>query len=122
MRETPKFDLHPVSFGITDSMPVLLLEELCLLAIISSRAKVVNREDFGQRGPLLEEEELVPADKEVEFLEIKYRCRGKSGLNDPCLQHLLDNPLSFDLMKMWISIWPNMGGWFLLQDQHTKVV
>ncbi|RWV84804.1 hypothetical protein GW17_00053450 [Ensete ventricosum] len=59
MRETPKFDLHPVSFGVTDSMPVLLLEELYLLVIISSRAEVINREDFGQRGLLLGEISIV---------------------------------------------------------------
>ncbi|RZS06129.1 hypothetical protein BHM03_00036730 [Ensete ventricosum] len=50
-----KFDLYLVSFGVTDSMPVLSLEELDLLTIVGSGAEVVNREDFGQCGLLLGE-------------------------------------------------------------------
>ncbi|RWV80618.1 hypothetical protein GW17_00058075, partial [Ensete ventricosum] len=50
-----KFDLYLVSFGVTDSMPVLSLEELDLLTIVDSGAEVVNREDFGQCGLLLGE-------------------------------------------------------------------
>ncbi|RWW00889.1 hypothetical protein GW17_00036114, partial [Ensete ventricosum] len=50
-----KFDLCPVSFGITDSMLVLALEELDLLTVIDSEAKVINKEEFRQCGPLLGE-------------------------------------------------------------------
>ncbi|RWW53364.1 hypothetical protein BHE74_00040153 [Ensete ventricosum] len=50
-----KFDLHPVSFGVTDSMPILPLEELDLLIVVGSGVEVINREDSGQCGPLLRE-------------------------------------------------------------------
>ncbi|RRT42607.1 hypothetical protein B296_00033315 [Ensete ventricosum] len=50
-----KFDLHPVSFGVIDSMPILPLEELDLLIVVSSGVEVINREDFEQCGPLLRE-------------------------------------------------------------------
>ncbi|RRT65552.1 hypothetical protein B296_00040989 [Ensete ventricosum] len=45
------FDLHPV----TDSMLALSLEGLNLLMVVGSETKVVNREDFEQRGLLLGE-------------------------------------------------------------------
>ncbi|RRT65816.1 hypothetical protein B296_00000102 [Ensete ventricosum] len=38
-----------------DSMPILPLEELNLLAVTDSGVEVIHREDFRQRGPLLEE-------------------------------------------------------------------
>ncbi|RWW37416.1 hypothetical protein BHE74_00057470 [Ensete ventricosum] len=42
-----KFDLHPISFGVIDSLLVLPLEELDLFAIVGSGVEVVNIENFG---------------------------------------------------------------------------
>ncbi|RZR80315.1 hypothetical protein BHM03_00006312 [Ensete ventricosum] len=61
------------------------------------------------------QEELIPADKEAKFLEIKYQCKGRLWLNDPYLLRLMDEVLSFSRLKIGrqqidgsVALWATM--------------